>query len=268
MHLSDIYIYPVKSLAGIRLEQATVELRGLQYDRRWLITDPEGMFLSQRDVPALALIGTAIEPPYLILFDRYNTADRIAVPLEFTAAAETLKEVTVWDDRMFATPVSPDADEWLSGKLEQEVQLVAMPPITFRPVDARYAPDGQYVSFADAYPFLIIGQASLDDLNSRLAKPVPMNRFRPNLVFTGGEPYQEDKWGYFTIGRLPFQGVKPCARCIMTTINQDDAHKGAEPLKTLSTYRLKDNKILFGQNSIWLGPDAAVISVGDEVVAG
>ncbi len=265
LRLTDIYIYPVKSLAGIRVSEANIEMRGLQYDRRWVITDPEGLFFTQRTTPEMALIGTAIEPPHLVLFDRFNTSDRIAVPLEPPPVDEYALEVTVWDDRMIGAPVDTDADEWLSGKLGQEVRLVAMPHTTRRAVDPKYAPEGQYVSFADGYPFLVIGQASLDDLNTRLEKPVPMNRFRPNFVFEGGQPYEEDNWSDFTIGGQQFQGVKPCARCIMTTIHQDTSHKGAEPLKTLSTYRLVNNKILFGQNVIWTGTEGRV-KVGDEIV--
>jgi uncharacterized protein len=265
LRLSDIYIFPVKSLAGIRVSASKVELRGLQYDRRWVITDPEGQFFTQRTTPEMALIGTAIEPPFLILFDRFNTADRIAVPLEPPPVDEYALEVAVWDDRMVGSPVDTDADEWLSDKLGQPVRLVAMPHTTERPVDPKYAPDGQLVSFADAYPFLIIGQASLDDLNARLDKPVPMNRFRPNLVFEGGQPYEEDNWKEFTIGDISFKGVKPCARCIMTTVNQDTAQKGAEPLKTLSTYRFANNKVLFGQNVIFLGQEGS-IKIGDSIV--
>jgi uncharacterized protein len=264
MQLTDIYIYPVKSLAGIRLEQATVQLRGLQYDRRWMIVTPEGDFLTQRNVPELALLGTAIEPPYLILFDRFNTHDRVAVPLHSADDEDACKDVSVWDDRLTGTLVSPDADAWLSEKLSIEVQLVAMPEHSTRAVDSRYAPDGQYVSFADGYPFLLVGTASLADLNQRLAQPVPMNRFRPNLVFSGGQPYEEETWSDFTIGGLPFQGVKPCARCVMTTIHQDTGRAGSEPLKTLSGYRRDGNKVLFGQNVIWMGTEG-VIKVGDLV---
>jgi uncharacterized protein len=137
-----------------------------------------------------------------------------------------------------------------------------MPDTTSRAVDRRYAPEGQMVSFADAYPFLVIGEASLADLNSRLEIPVPMNRFRPNLVFSGGTPFCEDGWRDFNIGDQPFRAVKPCARCIMTTIDQQTTTKNAEPLRTLASYRKQDNKVLFGQNVIWMGKkDKATIRV-------
>ncbi len=140
-----------------------------------------------------------------------------------------------------------------------------MPDTTRRRADGRYAPKGQYVSFADGFSYLIIGQASLDDLNSRLAQPLPMNRFRPNLVFTGGEPFEEDNWSDFQIGSVPFRGVKPCGRCIITTADQETAQRAAEPLKTLATYRKRGNKILFGQDVVWTGEGEASIRVGDNI---
>jgi uncharacterized protein len=253
MQLTAIHIYPVKSLAGISLTESVVESRGLRYDRRWMLVTPEGRFLTQREYPAMALIGTAIEPPFLVLFDRLNPGNRVGVPLEITSIGKSMLEVDVWDDHCRASPVSTEVDLWLSDRLGAPVRLVGMPETTSRAVDANYAPEGQVVSFADAYPFLIIGEATLADLNSRLETPVPMNRFRPNLVFSGGTAFCEDEWGDFSIGDQPFRAVKPCARCIMTTIDQQTTSKNAEPLKTLSIYRKQGNKVLFGQNLIWLG---------------
>jgi len=139
-----------------------------------------------------------------------------------------------------------------------------MPDNTHRITDQRYTSENSITSFSDAYPFLLIGQSSLDDLNSRLAEPLPMNRFRPNIVFTGGEPYREDMMHTFTIGNITFYGVKLCARCVMTTINQDNGTTGKEPLKTLARYRFKNNKIMFGQNLAHKG--LGEIRVGDELV--
>ena len=139
-----------------------------------------------------------------------------------------------------------------------------MPDSTLRIVDQQYAHEGSITSFADAYPFLLIGQGSLDDLNGRLTEQLPMNRFRPSIVFTGGEAFSEDLYGHFTINGIDFYGVKLCARCVMTTVNQDTAITGKEPLKTLAKYRFKNNKILFGQNLIHEG--AGEVAVGDELV--
>ena len=140
-------------------------------------------------------------------------------------------------------------------------RLVYMPNETARITDQRYTPENSITSFSDAYPFLIIGQASLDDLNNRLNEPLPMNRFRPNIVFTGGAPYQEDTMHTFSIGNIIFHGVKLCARCIMTTIDQATAMRYKEPLKTMARYRFKNNKIMFGQNLVHKG--LGEISVGD-----
>ena len=142
-------------------------------------------------------------------------------------------------------------------------RLVHMPDETKRVVDQRYAPGDAITSFSDAYPFMIIGQASLDDLNSRLDEILPINRFRPNIVFTGGQPYEEDQTSHFTVSGIDFYGVKLCARCNIITINQENAHMGKEPTKTLAGYRKKDNKILFGQNLVHKG--VGVIAIGDRM---
>ena len=154
------------------------------------------------------------------------------------------------DDTLFANEVDGEYSQWFSNHLGIKCKLVFFSEENPRPVNPKYKVNNENVSFADAYPFLIIGQSSLDDLNSRLKESLPMNRFRPNLVFTGGEPYEEDHWRNFTIGSNRFVGVKLCDRCVLTTVNQDTVQKGAEPLKTLATYRQRDNKIYFGQNLV------------------
>ena len=138
-----------------------------------------------------------------------------------------------------------------------------MPDESFRRVSPKYSSNNEIVSFADAYPFLIIGQQSLNDLNSRLEEKVPMNRFRPNFVFDGGEPFDEDKWKKFKIGDIIFEAVKPCSRCVTTTINQETGEMKQEPLKTLSQYRTKDNNVYFGQNLIH--NKAGKVAVGDSI---
>lgn len=265
--LSSLHIYPVKSLAGISLEAAAVQSRGLQYDRRWMLVDERGMFVSQRELAELALLGTAIEAPFLVVFSRKNPAVRLKVPLEIPLNEMEKMEVQVWDDRCQAYLLPPPVNQWFSDVLGQALRLVFMPESTFRPVDRRFAPDDQAVSFADAFPFLLIGQASLDDLNRRLANPLPMNRFRPNFVVDGSAAFEEDDWGDFTIGAVHFRGVKPCARCIITTTDQDTAQRAAEPLKTLATFRQQNHKILFGQNVILAGDNEGVeIRVGNPLL--
>jgi hypothetical protein len=260
LHLSAIYVYPIKSLAGIQLDSAAVEARGLTHDRRWMLVDEHNQFLSQRTYVQMALLQTQIgEAGLQVSAPGKGT---LVVPYE-PQTVERL-QVTVWDDTCTAIAVSQEADRWFSAAIGLPCRLVYMPEETIRLVDDRYAIADDFVSFADGYPFLVIGQASLDDLNARLETPVPMNRFRPNFVVSGSVPFAEDSWGHFRIGESYFHGVKPCARCVMTTVDQQTAKKGAEPLRTLATYRAANNKIYFGQNLLY-GNRGAKVTVGDTV---
>lgn len=245
--LSHLYIYPVKSLGGIAMTTAKVQARGLEHDRRWLLIDTDNQFLTQRTLPQMALIQVLLENDSLVFSHQHYPDAALLIGLQqFT---HELLNVGIWDDICKANPVSKEADEWFSEALGLDCRLVRMADDEQRLVEKNYAFAGETVSFADAYPFLIIGQSSLNDLNSRLENPVEMKRFRPNFVFSGGEPYQEDSWKNFTINEIQFAGVKPCARCILTTVNPDTGEiDSKEPLKTLATYRKKNNKIYFGQN--------------------
>jgi uncharacterized protein YcbX len=262
--LSEIWVYPVKSLGGISLQTAKVEPRGLQHDRRWMLVDDTGRFVSQREIPQMALLDTAIDSTHLTVFWKKNPSEQIQIPLETPADLEKL-QVEIWDDQCQSQVLPKEISDWFSENLKQNLRLVVMPETTRRWADGRYAPEGQHVSFADGYPFLLIGQATLDDLNRRLAQPLPMNRFRPNFVFTGGAPFEEDSWKQFTISNQQFACVKPCGRCIIPTTDQDTAVRAAEPLKTLATFRQSGHKILFGQNVVWLGEGEARVRVGDEL---
>lgn len=265
--LSSLHIYPVKSLAGISLDVAEVQSRGLQYDRRWMLVDEQGVFVTQRELAELALLGTAIEPPFLIVFSRKDPALRVEVPLEIQENELETTAVQVWDDRCEALVLPAEINQWFCDILLRKLQLVFMPDTTRRLTDRRYVSNDQPVSFADGFPFLLIGQASLDDLNRRLVNPLPMNRFRPNFVVEGSTAFEEDSWTDFTIGAVPFRGVKPCGRCMITTTDQDTAQRAAEPLKTLATFRQQNHKILFGQNVILAGDnDGSEIRVGDPVL--
>lgn len=249
--LSEIYIYPVKSLGGIALREAKLEIRGLRYDRRWMLADTAGRFVSQREIPAMTRLGTAIQGDHLRIFVKNRPEEFLDIPLEYDLLSKT--RVQVWSDKCGALEYPLFVSQWFSDQLGMGVRLVRMPDTTRRRADGRYAPKGQYVSFADGFPYLLIGQASLDDLNARLETPVPMDRFRPTFVFTGGAPYEEDAWSDFRIGNALFRGVKPCARCIVTTTDQQTGLRGAEPLRTLAQYRNRANKVLFGQNVVWMG---------------
>jgi uncharacterized protein YcbX len=246
LRLSEIWIYPIKGLGGIRLTEAKVLGKGLAFDRRWMLVDENGVFMTQRDNPTMALFKLEMENGKLkIVHNRQSTVHSISLhPRNF----ENEERVTIWDDTVTACEVSKESSAWFSEILNLKCRLVHFPEENSRAVDPKYKVNDEHVSLADGYPFLIIGQESLNFLNSKLIQPIPMNRFRPNFVFTGGEPNEEDTWRNFTIGSNRFMGVKPCARCAVPTINQETAEKGIEPTRTLATYRRKENKILFGQN--------------------
>jgi uncharacterized protein YcbX len=255
LQLSEIWVYPVKSLGGIQLQESKVTDRGLELDRRWLLVDDDGRFLSQREHPELALFKPEIVGDFLRITHRTHL-ESIDIPLRpvFSDAMAKIK-VTVWDDTIDAFEVSQKATDWFTRQLGISVRLVYMPQESERKLDPNYAITGAEInSFSDGYPFLIIGQSSLDDLNERLEAKVPMNRFRPNFVFTNGNPFEEDTWREFSIGSVSFIGVKPCDRCVMTTVDQEKGVvSGKDPLKTLAKYRNFGNKVLFGQNVIGLG---------------
>lgn len=257
LRLSEIWIYPVKSLGGIQLDSAKVAEKGLEYDRRWMLINGDGSFMTQRTTPQLALFKLKMENGKLKIQLGNESIELLSSPSGLKL------EASVWDDSVTVQEVHDEISEWFSDHVKINCKLVAFPEDNKRPVDKLYSVNNENVSLADAYPFLIIGQSSLDALNARLEKPIPMNRFRPNFVFTGGEPHSEDTWRNFTIGKNRFVGVKPCSRCVLTTIDQETAQKGVEPLHTLATYRKQGNKINFGQNL--LAVDHLEVNVGDMI---
>lgn len=265
--LTDIFIYPIKSLGGIRLDKARVYGKGLQYDRRWMLIDQQGVAMTQRVYPEMALCKVRLAGDNVTV--DYKKAGKIIASTGFKiATSENNNSIParVWGDEVRVSEVDRQLSEWFSYHLKTTCKLVAFPEKNPRPVDPRHNQNNEHVSLADAYPFLIIGQGSLDDLNERLAKPVPMNRFRPNFVFKGGDPFIEDKWRDLSIGSLRFMAVKKCDRCVLTTVDQDTAEKGTEPLRTLTGYRKADNKVYFGQNLIAI--DKGEVTVGDPLIPG
>lgn len=263
--LSKIFIYPIKSLGGISLYDALVEQRGLQYDRRMMIVDKNGVFITQRDFPQMALLKTNIADNILTVFHS-KSKHSITLPLIFNKNVRFSKMVVrIWDDICEASVVSKEANEFFSDMLGTKCTLVYMPENVRRIVDPKkqYVNEEHTVSFADGYPFLMIGQSSLDELNRRLQNPLPINRFRPNFVFTGGQAFEEDGWTDFLIGQLKFRAVKPCARCVITTTDQDTAERNDEPLKTLATFRRNGNKVLFGMNLVVY--ESGRVKVGDNI---
>jgi len=258
--LSEINIYPIKSLAGISLLSSEVEERGLKYDRRWVLVNESNTFFTQRDFPEMALIIVAVVQEGLKLQHKTKIVEPLLIPFEFDHSKTD--KVVIWDDTVKGKFYNTQIDSWFSEIIGIKCHLVKMPESTRRIVDTSYAKN-KIVSFADGYPFLIIGQSSLNDLNSRLEVPLPMNRFRTNFVFTGGQPFEEDNWKKFNVGNVIFQAVKPCARCVITTTNQETAERLHEPLLTLSKYRKFDNKVMFGMNLVC--ESTGQIEVGDKI---
>jgi uncharacterized protein YcbX len=259
MILSDIYIYPVKSLAGIRVENWDVVQTGLKYDRQWMLIDENGQFLSQRRLPKMALIQTHLSESELIL-SAENFAD-LHLPLESQGGA--VIQSTVWDDCCDALHVSNDADLWFSEVLQMTCKLVFLLTQIKRGVDLNYANQTDRVAFSDGFPFLIVSENSLNSLNSQLEKPVEMARFRPNLVISGCDAYAEDFWREIQIGNIDFRLPKPCSRCSVPAINPNTAEIGKEPLTTLNRLRKMNGKIYFGQNA--LHNSCGELKIGDVV---
>ncbi len=261
--VAALYIYPVKSLGGFSVTTAEVTEKGFKHDRRWMLVDTAGKFFTQRELPSMALLQTAINNEGLYVYHKNDPDINITIP--FLSAPASIKKVQVWDDICDAWCYGNDEmNGWFSEMLGTTCELVYMPDDTKRMVDPGFAKDGETTSFSDGYPFLIIGQSSLDELNSKLTAPLAINRFRPNIVFTAWEPHIEDSWKHFSINGINFFGVKTCGRCVVTTIDQQTAVAGKEPLRTLASYRTVDNKIKFGMNLLHKGE--GTVSVGQEII--
>ncbi len=273
IQLVGLHLYPLKGARGISLKRWLVDRRGLRFDRRWMLVDGDGVFLSQRTLPRLALVrprlgdrsGTVLigdELPRTLRLEAPE-GDPLNIPLEPAVGDELVAEI--WGDRVGVLAPSPVADDWFTRFLDTPCRLVFLPDDSRRSTDPEYAP-GHEVGLADGYPFLLLSTASLEELNRRLVDPLPMNRFRPNLVVNATDPHEEDRWARLRIGGLDFTVVKPCARCAVTTVDQASGDRGKEPLRTLATYRNRDGKVYFGQNLVHRG--RGWIQVGDSVVPG
>ena len=283
MQISEINIYPVKSLRGIALKEAAVEERGFQYDRRWMLVDGNNRFLTQREHPGMAPVTVAVGKDGLVF--KWGRSD-LSVPL---VPGNRKAFVEVWGSHVEALEYDDRVNRWFSDAIGVQCRLVLMPEVARRKVNEEYAvrPGADVVSFADAMPFLLIGEASLGDLNGRIAasstdlpprpaaappiqegspnKLLTMKRFRPNLVVSGSLPYEEDRWKVIKIGGTVFHVVKSCGRCVVTTIDPErGVIDGKEPLRTLATYRKVGSSVLFGRYLIAEKP-GETIRIGDKV---
>lgn len=266
--LSELWIYPVKSLAGIPCDSAFAAARGFTHDRRWMVCSVENEFISQRECAAMALIQPAIVGDSLVLTHKKFTGASLRIPLDPGEGAPL--RVRVWGDWVDAADCGGEAAAWLREMLGRPCKLVRMTENSFRPMDSKYSEPGESVSFADGYPYLVISQSSLDALNQKLAQALPMNRFRPNLVLVGCPAFEEDRWTQLRVGNLSFRIVKPCSRCLITTTDQETGIRAVEPLKTLATFRKMNSEVYFGQNLIadsegWLETGMEVHFGGEQV---
>jgi len=257
--------YPVKSLAGISLSSANLEEKGITYDRNWLITLPSDKFLTQREIPKMALVKTALSDKGDLTLSAEGRAD-ITVPYARHDEETDFKRVTVWRDECYAIDEGDEVASWLSEFLETKCRLVKMKDGFDRPIIDEGKEFEGSVRFQDQYPLLVISTASLDALNEKLDAPLPMNRFRPNIVIEGCDAFEEDEFKTLTSASgVTLTSAKPCARCVITTTDQKTAERGVEPLKTLAKFRNSEHGILFGQNL--LVTHSGSLKVGDELTA-
>ena len=263
MKLTEINIYPIKSMGGISLKEATVLPAGLQYDRRWLLLDGEGKFMTQRNLPEMARVKFEWNENGFIADYLGGNFGSINIP--FAIPDTPIFTTQVWDDQVTASSMQGDINNWFAEVFKQKCQLVRIEENAVRK-STKGTPD-KISSFADITPFLIIGEASLNDLNSRLETPIPMSRFRPNFVFSDGRPFEEDDWHNYKIGGVRFKKYKKCGRCKVTTIDQETGVKmSEEPLETLGKYRKEDRQLNFGMRAfLGDGQGEAVIKINDEV---
>ncbi len=260
MLLTDLFIYPVKSLRGSTVEASSVERRGLSGDRRFMIVDTAGRFLTQRHLPEMARIDVLTLPEGLLFRHANHRELLVTTPRPSARRSPTV----VWNDTVETLDSGEEAASWFSTLLGTPCRLVYQDGDARRRVDPRYAINADdEVSLADGYPLLITTPSSLEDLNKRLEKPVAMNRFRPNLVLSGAGPYEEDTWKRIRIGNVELALVKPCARCAVITVDQETGARTGEPLSTLRSYRSIEGRILFGMNAIPVVTGR--IRVGDRV---
>lgn len=257
--LAGLWIYPLKSAAALPLSECAVEARGLQDDRRWMLVDADGRFITGRQIGALVRIQAQPQASGLRL--RAPGQPELSVPVPSVLAPR--RPSTVWSDTVAALDAGDAAAEWLSATLGQSCRLVYMDAAAQRPVDPKYAQPGDEVSFADGYPLLLISKAAIDLLSSRVGEAMHPLRFRPNLLIDAVPAHAEDQWRRIRIGAVEFEVVKPCVRCVFTTVDPDsgERHPGGEPLHSLKHYRRGPKGITFGQNLIARAP--GTLRLGD-----
>ena len=246
-YLSNIFIYPIKSLAGIQVNNWDITETGLRYDRQWMLIDEHQQFLSQRRLPKMALIKIQIAPQNLTV----SAPDKADLILALNPDKPTKTVIaTLWHDQCEAQIISREANQWFSDFLQMPCQLVYQAKNSIRTVDQKYALKDDQTSFSDGFPFLITSEASLALLNEQVGLPLTMQRFRPNLVIADCSSYAEDTWRKISIGKINFRLPKPCSRCSVPQIDPETALSDKEPLRTMARTRKWQNKVFFGQNAL------------------
>lgn len=259
MHIDYLNIFPIKALAGISVKSAVITAKGLRYDRRFMLVDESNRFITQRTHPQLTSFSVELEENRLAI--NHAMAGHVAfdaVPCE----GESFPAI-VWNDTVQVSAVGDAADQFFTEALNESVRLVGMPKTSHRQVNLMYGKEGDDVSFADAYPILLLGNASIEELNSRINTPVPLNRFRANIGVTGSRPWAEDTWNTVQIGKAEIQLVKPCERCIVIRTDQQTGERHDEPMQTLLKYRRFNSKVMVGMNCI-----PSISAIGTEIHVG
>ena len=249
MKVTALYTYPVKSLAGIALESADLIRTGLRFDRQWMLVEPDGTFMTQRLHPQMALVQPSIHDGTLTL-STFGMEDLIVdTP---APEPENRLQTAVWGDIVNGVIHEGPTNEWLSDAIGANCKLVSFPDDEIRSCDPACSSEGDHTHFADGYPILLTSQESLDDLNARLQEPIGMDRFRPNIVVSGCQPFEEDSWRNLEINEVGLRFAKHCGRCSVPTVNPATGMlEGPEPIRTLSGYRQRENgEIYFGVNLI------------------
>lgn len=264
MKLTGLFIYPIKACGGIRVEHARVTDRGLEHDRRWMLVDERGIFFTQRTDARLANVQCSLEGEHLVVSVVGHGATRVPLALQQDASHAQWKDVVVWRSSLRAL-VHPEGSAFFSAYLGRPLWLVYMPDEVERAVNPMFARPTDRVSFADGYPFLIVSEQSLADLSTRVGRPMAVERFRPNLLIDGDAPYVEDTLKSFTLGNVCFHAVKPCERCVVTTIDLTASKPDNQPLRTLVGYRRGPVRgVIFGMNLVHDG--VGQLRVGDVVL--
>lgn len=260
MHVSRLFYYPVKSLGVIETNKLDVTAWGPHRDRRLMLVDENGKFVSQRQHNEMALMKTQDDGESLTF---KNGNEAFTLPWPDFSLEGSQKNVRVWDDEVVGSLVSAEADQWFSEQLNRPVSLVYMSEETTRQVDLDFAKEGDKTGFSDGFPLLLISEASLDFLQEQLPFDLAMNRFRPNIVVKGCDAFAEDKWKRIAINGIEFEIVKPCSRCAIPTINPSTGERQPEVMSVLVKHRKQGNKVYLGQNLIHRGQGQ--INVGDDI---